>query len=262
MRRHLFVALVLPFVFFGCFKTREEIAREKEQQDVQSTLQQNIVQNNEGLDAVKADLGRLQGRMDELEHNRKKEMNGFAESQEKQQKSLAAAVDELSKKVASLQEAQNALFEEVKKLHEDALVAPARVGTIPKKKGSSSAKAPAAPASFDNALTAYKARDYASASAGFRAYLEASPKAKKALDAHYYLGDSLFKQKQYEQAVVEFGTVQEKTPTSFYGRRSSLRLAQSFKAMGKTKDAKAFAQLLIDASPDSEEAKTARKMFK
>ena len=92
--------------------------------------------------------------------------------------------------------------------------------------------------------------------------MEANPKGKHAIDARFFLADSLYKQKDYEQAVVEFGVVHERAPNSALGRKSTLRLAQSFKAMGKTKDARAFAQLLIQGSPDSEEAKAARKMLK
>jgi TolA-binding protein len=256
--RHLLV-LTFPFFLFGCFKTREEIAREKEDQEVRSTLQQNVVEYNQSMEQLRGDMAALKGRVDEMEHARKKDMSGFASAQEGKEKALAQSIEDLKTRLASLQEAQNALFEEVKKMREDSIApAPTRAAIPSKKKGNRGAP----PASFDAAVAAYKARDYAAASAGLRGYLDANPKGKHALDAHYYLGDSLFKQKEFEQAVVEFGTVHEKAPTTFYGRRSALRLAQSFKAMGKTKDARAFAQLLVQESPDSEEAKTARKMFK
>ena len=56
--------------------------------------------------------------------------------------------------------------------------------------------------------------------------------------------------------------VHEKAPTTNIGRQSTLRLAQSFKAMGKEKDAKAFAQLLVQGAPTSKEAAQARKLLK
>ncbi|MGZ3718741.1 MAG: tetratricopeptide repeat protein, partial [Bdellovibrionota bacterium] len=245
--------------FTGCFQTREEIAREKEDQEVRSNLQQNVAEYGQGLDKVQADIGRLQGRIEELEHQRKKEIAGIATAREAEQKTNEKAIQELTAKVTAMQEAQNALFEEVKKIREESVSERPKAVSTGKKKGSTQASPTA---NFDAALSAYKAHDYAAASNGFRAFLEGSPKSKRALDARYYLADSLFKQKDYEQAVVEFGSVHEKAPTTFYGRRSALRLAQSFKSMGKGKDAKAFAQLLEQESPDSEEAKTARKMFK
>jgi TolA-binding protein len=259
--RHLLI-LVIPFFLAGCFETREQIARQREDQEVRSTLQQNVMQAGQGLDKVQSDIGRLQGRVEEIEHQRKKEMSGFANTRDSEQKSTEKALQELTAKVTAMQEAQNTLFEEVKKLHEEALSErsrPSPAAPPSKKKGNQGA---VAPGNLDSALAAYKAQDYGSATSGFRGYLEASPKAKRALEARYYLADSLYKQKQYEQAAAEFGTVHDKSPTSFYGRRSALRLAQSFKQLGKTKDAKAFAELLVAESPNSEEAKTARKMFK
>jgi TolA-binding protein len=259
--RHLLI-LVIPFFLAGCFETREQIARQREDQEVRSTLQQNVMQAGQGLDKVQSDIGRLQGRVEEIEHQRKKEMSGFANTRDSEQKSTEKALQELTAKVTAMQEAQNTLFEEVKKLHEEALSErsrPSPAAPPSKKKGNQGA---VAPGNLDSALAAYKALDYGSATSGFRGYLEASPKAKRALEARYYLADSLYKQKQYEQAAAEFGTVHDKSPTSFYGRRSALRLAQSFKQLGKTKDAKAFAELLVAESPNSEEAKTARKMFK
>jgi len=249
--------VLLPFMLAGCFKTRNEIAREKEDVEVRSNLQQNIVEYNQGLEKTQAELGRLQGRIEELEHMRKKEMSGLQSGRDSEQKTL----EELRTRISTLQESQNALFEEIKRLKEDNLA-------LSGDRSRSSATAPASKkkvvpgASFESALAAYKSKNYQSAADGFRAFLDAGPKGKRALDAHFYLGDSLFKEKQYSAAVVEFGVVHEKTPSTPMGRQSTLKIAQSFKAMGKDKDAKAFAQLLVQGSPASKEAAQARKLLK
>ena len=114
--RHILIVLV-PFVFAGCFKTRQEIAREKEEQEVRSNLQQNIVSYSEGLEQTQKQLGRLEGRIEELEHVRKKEMSGLQSGREAEAKNI----EELKAQVAALREAQTALFEEIKKLKEDNL---------------------------------------------------------------------------------------------------------------------------------------------
>jgi TolA-binding protein len=254
MKRHLLV-LLLPLLGTGCFKTRQDIAREKEDAEVRSTLQQNIVDYNQGLEKTQADLGRLQGRIEELEHQRKKEMSGLLSGHETERKTI----DELKARLAAIQEGQNALFEEIRRLKEDNLAT------------ASERSRPAAPTggkkkvtgpSFEGALGAYKSKDYGSAAAGFRGFLDANPRSKRALDAHFFLGDSLFQQKNFDQAVVEFGVVHEKAPLTPLGRRSTLRIAESFNAMGKSKDARAFALLLVEGSPESKEAKLARRLLK
>lgn len=250
------VYLLFPLLLTGCFKTRQDIAREKEETEVRSSLQTNIVQYNQNVERLESEIGKLQGRIEELEHNRKKELSGLSSGRENDQKSL----EEIKAKLNGMQEAQNALFEEIKKLKEEGVAAsssraaPAAPAASGKKKGNSG--------SFEAAVSAYKSKDFPGAVSGFQTFIETSPKSKKAIDAHFFLGDSYFKQKNYEQAVAEFGVVHEKAANTALGRKATLRIAQSFKAMGKGKDAKAFAALLVEGSPNSDEAKQARKLLK
>ena len=116
--------------------------------------------------------------------------------------------------------------------------------------------------SFESAVGLFKAKNYDGAIDGFREYIENYPKGKKILDAHFLLGESLFKRKKYNEAIVELSVPQEKSPKSTMGRKSTLTMAESFKLMGKEKDAKAFAQILIDTSPNSDEAKAAKRFVK
>lgn len=250
---HALLVALIPFLFAGCFKTRQEIAREREEQEVRANLQQNIVEYNEGLEKAQAEIGRLQGRIEELEHVRRKEMSGLQSGRESEQKT----VDELKERLASLQESQTALFEEIKRLKEENLALSAERRASP-----AGAKKKVDKPRFQDAVAAYRSKDYEAAAQEFRAYIDANPKAKNTLDAHYYLGDILFLNKDFAAAVVEFGVVHERSPSTPLGRKSTLKIAQSFKAMGKDKDAKAFAQLLVQGSPSSPEANQARKLLK
>ena len=127
--RHLHHVLILlmPLVFAGCFKTRQDIAREKEDAEVRSNLQQNVMEYSQGLEKTQAELGRLQGRIEELEHLRRKDMTGLSSSREAEMKTL----EELKTKMTSLQEAQNALFEEMKRLKEENFAAISRSSPPP-----------------------------------------------------------------------------------------------------------------------------------
>jgi TolA-binding protein len=256
---HLTLALTLALGLSGCLRTREEIAREQQEKEMQVSLQQNVVQTGQSVEQVQAEIGRLQGRIEEMEHRRQKEMAGLNSSKEGSEKALA----DIKGQLANLQQQQTALFEEIKKLKEDNLQLSKQLNERPK-----AAEAPAraqkksAGGKYDPALKAYLAKDYDEAINGFRGFLELFPHGKKSASAHYYLGDSLYRKKDYQSAIVEFGAVQEKEPATTLGRKSALRIVQSFKALGKEKDAKAFAQLLIQSSPNSAEAKQAKKLVK
>lgn len=256
--RHILLALVLSITLSGCFKTRAEIAREKEEKEVRSNLQQNIVEYGGVIDRVQADIGRLSGKVEELEHQRKKEYGALSSGRDSTEKSL----NELRLKLDELQKGQSALFEEMKKLKEENLQLTKTLSERPKASSGSTPQKKSANASYSEGIKAYNSKKYAVAEKAFRSYLETSPKGKQETDAHFYLGDSLFRQKEYEEAVLQFSVVHEKAPISRLGRKSTLRIAESFKAMGKMKDAKAFAQVLVDQSPNSTEAKQARKILR
>jgi TolA-binding protein len=257
---HLTLALTLALSLSGCLRTREEIAREQQEKEMQVSLQQNVVQTGQSVEQVQAEIGRLQGRIEEMEHRRQKEMAGLNSSKEGSEKALA----DIKGQLANLQQQQTALFEEIKKLKEDNLQLSKQLNERPKADATPRAQKKSAGKAgrYDPALKAYLAKDYDEAINGFRGFLELFPHGKKSASAHYYLGDSLYRKKDYQNAIVEFGTVQENERASTLGRMRSLRIVQSFMALGIENDAKAFAQLLIQSSPNSAEAKQAKKLVK
>jgi len=256
MKKISLLLLLVSFVSLpSCFRTRAEIARERQEKEGQVALQQSVVEYQQNFQSMQAEIGRLQGKIEELEYQRKKEMVSQGQTVE----TAAKASTELKAKVEEMQKSQMMLFEEIKRLKEEnnQLVA----AQVSGKKSSSSGGGTKA-ASFDQALSLFKEKNYGQAAQAFRFYLERNPRSKKTTDARYYLGESLYRQKEFVDAIVEFGAIHEKSPTTTFGRKSTLRIAESFKALGKEKDAKSFAQILLQTSPNSNEAKQARKLLK
>jgi TolA-binding protein len=258
-RSNYVLALLVVISLTGCFKSREQIAREREEREMRAQLQQNVVEANQAMEKMQAEIGRLQGKIEELEYSRKKEMSSVASSHEGTEKTIT----ELKSKLEETQKTQSMLIEELKKQKEENLQL---IRNMEKSRASnpppSTSGGKKVSASFESAVSAYKGKDYAASAAGFRAFLDANPKGKKTNDARFLLADSLYKQKQYEDAIVEFGVLHEKTPASALGRKSTLRIAESFKALGKEKEAKAFAQMLVQTNPNTAEAKSARKFLR
>jgi TolA-binding protein len=257
MSQKTFLVLSLfSLLLTGCFRTREDIARERQEREMRDSLQQNVVESSQGVERLQAEIGRLNGRIEELEHQRRKEMSAYGSSLGNADRN----VNELRAKLEETQKNQALLFDELKRLKEE------NVQLL--KNMQRPRPAPAAPAQkksangFESALTAYKAKDYEAATQGFRSFLEMNPRSRKALDARFFLGDILYRQKSYTDAIMEFSVVHEKAPATALGRKSTLKIAESFKALGKDKDARTFAQMLVQASPASAEAKRARKFLK
>ncbi len=75
--------------------------------------------------------------------------------------------------------------------------------------------------------------DYDKAEQGFRAFLVAFPTDKRAPDAQYWIGDSLFQRGLYREAGREFNTGFRAYPKSAKAPDSLLRLGMSLNALGQ-----------------------------
>ena len=209
--RILFFSFIFSLLLTGCFRTRSEIEGEQSQNQMRESFAEGLAQINE----LQGQLGQMQGRMDELEHSRRKDLGKNGE----QQQDLQAKVLSLQTKIEELQKGQTALFEEIKKIREE---------------GRPTANTVSAPAT----------------------------KSSKKKGDSFAAAEQLYQSKQYAEAAIAFGSIYEANPKSEQGRRSALRVAESFKHLGKDKEAKMYAQLLIESAPKSAEAKKARKFLK
>ena len=75
-------------------------------------------------------------------------------------------------------------------------------------------------------------------------------------------GDCYFKKVQYNKAIVDFSHFPEKYQKSSYHPKALLRIAESFEAMGRKDDAKAFYSDLLEKFPRTAEGKLAKKRLK
>lgn len=93
----------------------------------------------------------------------------------------------------------------------------------------------------------------------FNKFLEANPKHKLAANAHYWLGETYYSEKNFEQAVLEFQEVIKNFPEKDKVPAAMLKQGMAFKEMGDNKSAAYIYKKLLDEYPKSEEAKSAKE---
>jgi tol-pal system protein YbgF len=114
---------------------------------------------------------------------------------------------------------------------------------------------------FQEGTTLYKQKSYGSAKDKFQQFLKEHPRGDKAIEARYYLADSLLQEKKYDEAIVEFSKVVDGSPKSSFAPPSLLKQAQAFKTQGKSKVANLVLEKLIADYSKSPEAVQARKLL-
>jgi tol-pal system protein YbgF len=96
--------------------------------------------------------------------------------------------------------------------------------------------------------------DYVQAEQSFRAFLVAFPTDKRAPDAQYWIGDSLFQRGMYREAGQEFNSGYRAYPKSGKAPDSLLRLGMSLTALGQREAACAVYSELVKRYPDAPHA--------
>ena len=111
-------------------------------------------------------------------------------------------------------------------------------------------------------LDSLKAGDAATARELFTKFLDQNPKHELAANAHYWIGETYYSEKNYEAAILSYQEVVKNYPGKEKVAAAMLKQAMAFEAIKDTKSAKYVLKKLIEGFPKSEEAKKAKAMLK
>jgi TolA-binding protein len=179
-----------------------------------------------GMEEMRAELARLSGKVEEMEHEKK---NQQASQQEEQQK-LLAKIAELEKQLKQKEEQQNG-------------------PSVPE------GKTP-----FQAAKEAFSNAKYAEAIEFFTVFMEQpNTKEKDLAEATFLRGESHFRLKDYKKAIIDYSRFPEAFQKSNFHPKALLKLAQSFEALDMKDDAHAFYQDLFQKFPKTAEGMLAKK---
>jgi TolA-binding protein len=179
-----------------------------------------------GTEELRAELARVAGLAEELRHE--KETNESRSSEE---------LKKANERIAALEKQLKDLTPEVPKLPEG--------------------KSP-----FQAGKDAYLSGNLDEAVHFLTESLAASETGREAEEALYLRGETQFKKQQYNKAIVDFSRITEKFPKSTYHSKSLLRIAESFEALGRKEEARAFYSELLEKFPKTAEGMIAKKRLK
>jgi tol-pal system protein YbgF len=114
---------------------------------------------------------------------------------------------------------------------------------------------------YETALDDYIQGRFPQAIEKLRLYLSARPSHGNASKARYWLGEALFSQQQYDQALTEFQMILRNSPNSPETPRALFRAAETYRRVGQPAQADALLKTLIRSHPKSREANLARDLI-
>jgi tol-pal system protein YbgF len=189
------------------------------------------------LDSARVDMQLLTGKVDDLRIQAQKPADDVALLKEDAGKRFALLEERLSKLEGGLA----GLMEQQKK----------------------GAEAPQTPEGlYQQGLDAMKGGESTKAREFLTKFLEQNPKHKLAANAHYWLGETYYSEKNFEQAILEFQEVIRNFPEKEKVPAAMLKQGMAFKELGDSKSSQYIYKKLMEEYPKSEEAKVAREKLR
>ncbi len=222
---------------FNVLKTETKEGTDKtlaeSQKEIQS-LHKGIADLQATLEGAKVDMQVLAGKVDDATQSAKKPAEDLTLMKEDFDRRLTA----LETRVANLEKGSEAA-------------------------GAAAKQAELTPEGlYQEALNTFKAGNTQKARELLTKFVEQYPHHQLASNAHYWLGETYYTEKTYDQAVLEFEKVIKNYPGKEKVPAAMLKQALAFKGLGDVKSARYVLNRLIDSYPRSEEAAQAKARLK
>ena len=194
------------------------------------------------IDSTKSEMQALNGKLDDT-----------ALAVKKPAEDLAQYRDDADKRIIALEEhilRQQTLLDSLSK----------KMAEMPMAKKEEAASTP--DSLYLKGLDLLKAGDVVTAREQFTKFLEQNPKHELAANAHYWIGETYYSEKNYESAILSYQEVIKNYPGKEKVVAAMLKQAMAFNEIKDAKSAKFVLKKLVEKFPKSEEAKKAKAMLK
>jgi tol-pal system protein YbgF len=224
-------------------RTETKEVTEKGVQEVQKELEalrRGTADLQAAMDTSKVDVQALAGKIDDVAQAAKKPVDDLALLKEDTTRRLTAVEERLHKLEQGFDESQKKLAELAKAKE-----------TPPTPEGV-----------YQQGQDFFKNGDTQKARELFTRFLEQYPKHQLAANARYWLGETYYAEKKFEQAILEYQQVIKEYPGKEKIPAAMLKQALAFQELGDSKSARYILKKLVEDFPLADETALAKEKLK
>lgn len=204
------------------------------------------------LDTLRVDLQSLSGRLEDHQH-----------SVLQLREELTLAQNDLSLRVAALEQTPEPVAPPQPQPETPAVEPPTSqpvVSPQPPEPQQETAAPDQAEALYHQALQlVQQGNDFTRSRELFRQFVQTYPQHDLAVNAMYWIGETLYGDKQYESAILQFQDVIQKYPNHAKVPAALMKQGLAFHALGDVRNAKIILQKVVDSYPQTPEADKAKE---
>ncbi len=272
---------------FACVQPQQVDLIEREQRRLRSestgvqaeleSIRTALADTRANLQQLQREFGALKERIEETRYQVGRQIGQTSREGEQRVKDLESRVlkmQDLESQLAKLaevikgQEAQLKLREEeIKQLRATLQAMPAPTPApaaepVDVRDESWAGETEAVKRDYEIAWSALDQKDYRLAIRRLRDFLKRYPKSNLADNAQYWIGESYYALREFDQAILEFDAVRRKYPLGDKVPGALLKQGYSFAELGERVNARLILQEVIEKYPQSPEAARAKQKLK
>jgi len=194
------------------------------------------------IDGTKGEIQALNGKLDDTLLSMKKPAEDLARYREDADTRIIALEERILK--------QQALLDTLSKKMTELAMLKKEVAPLPPD------------ALYLKGLDSLKAGEVVAARDQFTKFLEQNPKHELAANAHYWIGETYYNEKNYESAILSYQDVIKNYPGKEKVVAAMLKQAMAFNEIKDAKSSRFVFKKLIEGYPKSDEAKKAKELLK
>ena len=267
-RSGFFVWILASFALLSvsaCVQPERVEVLEREQRQLKTD---NVSQQKQ-LDSTRATLADTRANLQQVE----REISSLKEMIEATRHQVGRQIDntsregdqrvkELEARVAKLAEGLKSQGEQLK-LREDELREVRKGLQLPTEANEmASAENETIRRDYEVAWRNLEKRDYRSAIARFKDFQKKHPKSNLAVNAQYWIGESHYALREFDQAIVEFDAVRSRYPEGEKVPAALLKQAYAFSELGENTNARLLLQEVVEKYAQTPEAIQAKQKLK
>jgi tol-pal system protein YbgF len=228
--------------------------------DVES-MRSSLADTRANMQQLQREFSALKERIEETRYQVGRQIGQSSRDGDQRVKDLEARVAKLTEgfkvQEGQLKEREEELRELQKNIRQ-----PMAGGTPAEKTESSAGENEAVRSDYDVAWRALEKKDYRLAITRFKEFLQKHPKSKLANNAQYWIGESHYGLREFDQAILEFDAVRSRYPQAEKVPAALLKQGFAFAELGEKVNARLILQEVVEKYAQSPEAAQAKQKLR
>ena len=269
--RRIVVTMLFAASLSACVNPQQVDLLEREQRrlrndtaNVQSEMESmrtSLADTRANMQQLQRDFSAVKERIEETRYQVGRQLGQSSRDGDQRVKDLEGRVTKMAEALRLQEEQLKSREDEMKQLRET--MPPSRsTADVAVANDMSAGETDAIRKEYETAWRALEKKDYRTAIARFKDFLKKNPKSKLANNAQYWIGESYYALKEYDQAIIEFDAVRSKYPQGDKVPAALLKQGFAFAELGEKVNARLVLQEVVEKYPTAPEAMQARQKMK